>query len=197
MKPELEEPPHEKYLVQPMRRIAAFSTRHPAARARRRGGALAHRDRSGSATCASTPTTSTSSARDHPLGQSARVIDDELSGDLQLPDHARGAAGIAEHARRAAAHGSPGRRAAEAAERQEGPVGRRLRAAGEQGAARRRSGGRRRPGRSRRRSRRSCSCSRSAAKGATSSSGSSPATTPARRSTSSCTSMSSDVVLAA
>ena len=39
MKPEVEEPLHEKYLVQPMRRIAAFSTSRPRARPGRHGGA--------------------------------------------------------------------------------------------------------------------------------------------------------------
>ena len=45
MKPELGAPPHEKYLVTPMRRIAAFSTRRPAARAHRRAAALGDRGR--------------------------------------------------------------------------------------------------------------------------------------------------------
>ena len=79
MKPELHETPHEKYLVQPMRRIAMFSTRHPRA------------------VLAATVVLSVIAmygirdlhvdtnhinffSPNHPLGQSARVIDDRLSG---------------------------------------------------------------------------------------------------------------------
>jgi predicted RND superfamily exporter protein len=79
MKPELEEPPHEKYLVQPMRRVASFSTRHA---------------RAVLAVAAALSVLAALGIRDlrvdtnhinffspnHPLGQSARVIDDELSG---------------------------------------------------------------------------------------------------------------------
>ena len=79
MKPELGEPPHEKYLVQPMRRVAAFSTRH---------------SRAVLAVTAALSLLAAVGIRDlhvdtnhinffspnHPLGQSARVIDDELSG---------------------------------------------------------------------------------------------------------------------
>jgi uncharacterized protein len=79
MKPEVHETPHEKYLVQPMRRIAMFSTRHPRA------------------VLAATVVLSVIAmygirdlhvdtnhinffSPNHPLGQSARVIDDRLSG---------------------------------------------------------------------------------------------------------------------
>ena len=74
----------------------ASRLRQSAARARGLVALSARSRRSGSCGCASTPTTSTSSARDHPLGQSAAVIDNELSRRLQLPDHARGAARFAE-----------------------------------------------------------------------------------------------------
>ena len=79
MKPEFGVPPHEQYLLGPMRRIAAFSTRNPrrvlviailvtivaAAGIRRLRVDTNHINFFGS---------------QHPLGQSARVIDDELSG---------------------------------------------------------------------------------------------------------------------
>ena len=79
MKPELGAPPHEKYLVTPMRRIAAFSTRHP-------GRVLI-----GALVLSAIAAVGIRSLRvdtnhinffspQHPLGQSARVIDDELSG---------------------------------------------------------------------------------------------------------------------
>jgi predicted RND superfamily exporter protein len=79
MKPELQEPPHEKYLVRPMRRIAAFSTRRPRAVlavtvALALVAGLGMRD-------LHVDTNHISFfSPDHPLGQSARVIDDELSG---------------------------------------------------------------------------------------------------------------------
>ena len=79
MKPEIEEPPHEKYLVQPMRRIAAFSTRHPravigAAVALSLVAALGIRD-------LHVDTNHINFfSPNHPLGQSARVINEELSG---------------------------------------------------------------------------------------------------------------------
>ena len=79
MKPELAAPPHEKYLVQPMRRIAAFSTRRP------------HLVLGVTAMLSVVAMLGIRElrvdtnhinffSRDHPLGQSARVIDDELSG---------------------------------------------------------------------------------------------------------------------
>jgi predicted RND superfamily exporter protein len=79
MKPELQVPLHEKYLLTPMRRIAAFSTRRPravlaAALAIALVAALGIRDLR-----VDTNHISFFSGN-HPLGQSARVIDDELSG---------------------------------------------------------------------------------------------------------------------
>jgi len=79
MKPELGEPPHEKYLVTPMRRIAAFSTRHPVpvvivAVLLTLGAGLGIRNLR-----VDTNHINFFSPR-HPLGQSARVIDNELSG---------------------------------------------------------------------------------------------------------------------
>jgi predicted RND superfamily exporter protein len=79
MRPELKEPPHEKYLVQPMRRVAMFSTRHPravlaAAVALSLVAIVGMRD-------LHVDTNHINFfSKDHPLGQSARVIDDELSG---------------------------------------------------------------------------------------------------------------------
>ncbi len=79
LKPETGETPHEKYLVTPMRRIAAFSTRNP-------GRVL-----TGSLVLSAIALIGMRNLRvdtnhinffspHHPLGQSARVIDDELSG---------------------------------------------------------------------------------------------------------------------
>jgi predicted RND superfamily exporter protein len=79
MKPELREPPHEKYLVQPMRRIAAFSTERPRA-------VLAVTVTLGLAALLGIKDLRVDTnhinffSREHPLGQSARVIDGELSG---------------------------------------------------------------------------------------------------------------------
>ncbi len=98
MKPELEEPLHEKYLVQPMRRIAAFSTQPSARRPGRHGGARPGRgDRD------------PGSARRHQPHQllqrrsPARTVGPRdrrrAVGGLQLPDPAGGTAGVAGHAR--------------------------------------------------------------------------------------------------
>ena len=79
MKPELEAPPHEKYLVQPMQRIAAFSTTRP----RLVLGvtvALSLVSLLGIRHLRVDTNHINFFSRDHPLGQSARVIDDELSG---------------------------------------------------------------------------------------------------------------------
>ena len=84
---------------------------------------------------------------DHPLGQSAAVIDKELGGRLQLSDHAGGAARVAEDARRAAARRPPRGGAAAVSVRPQGDVGRRLREADQQGAQRRTARGERRAGR--------------------------------------------------
>jgi predicted RND superfamily exporter protein len=79
MKPELKEPPHERYLVQPMRRIAAFSTRRPRA-------VLAVTLALGLVALLGIKDLHVDTnhinffSPDHPLGQSARVIDNELSG---------------------------------------------------------------------------------------------------------------------
>jgi len=79
MKPELEEPPHEKYLVQPMRRIAAFSTRRPRA-VLAATLALSLLAVPGLRDLHVDTNHINFFSPDHPLGQSARVIDDELSG---------------------------------------------------------------------------------------------------------------------
>ena len=78
-------------------------------------------------------------SRDHPLGQSARVIDDELSGIYSFQILLEGppeSLGTPENLQRMDRLENELRKLAE---RQEGPVGGRLRAAREQGAARRRS----------------------------------------------------------
>ena len=79
MKPEPGEPPHEKYLVTPMRRIAAFSTRHPVpvvivAVLLTLGAGVGIRNLRVDTNHINFFSPS------HPLGQSARVIDNELSG---------------------------------------------------------------------------------------------------------------------
>jgi uncharacterized protein len=79
MKPEVHETPHEKYLVGPMRAIAMYSTRHPrsvvavsvALAAIASFGILRLRVDTNHINFFSPK---------HPLGQSARVIDSELSG---------------------------------------------------------------------------------------------------------------------
>ena len=79
LKPEMHETPHEKYLVQPMRRVAMFSTRHPravlaAAVILSVIAALGIRD-------LHVDTNHINFfSPNHPLGRSARVIDDQLSG---------------------------------------------------------------------------------------------------------------------
>jgi predicted RND superfamily exporter protein len=79
MKPETGEPPHEKYLVTPMRRVAAFSTRHPVPVV-----AVAVLLTLVAAAGIRNLRVDTNHinffAPSHPLGQSARVIDGELSG---------------------------------------------------------------------------------------------------------------------
>src|SRR5436190_249364 len=79
MKPELQEPVHEKHLIGAMRRTAAYSTRHPKAVlavtvALSLVAMIGIRDLR-----VDTNHISFFSAN-HPLGQSARVIDEELSG---------------------------------------------------------------------------------------------------------------------
>jgi uncharacterized protein len=79
MKPETGEPPHEKYLVTPMRRVAAFSTRHPVAVVivavlLTLAAAIGIRNLRVDTNHINFFSPS------HPLGQSARVIDGELSG---------------------------------------------------------------------------------------------------------------------
>jgi uncharacterized protein len=79
VKPEMQEPVHERHLIGSMRRIAAFSTSHPRAVlavtvALSLVAMIGIRDLH-----VDTNHISFFSAR-HPLGQSARVIDDELSG---------------------------------------------------------------------------------------------------------------------
>jgi predicted RND superfamily exporter protein len=79
MKPEMHETPHEKYLLQPMRGIAMFSTRHPRAilaAAVVLSGIAMYGIRDLHVDTNHINFFSPS----HPPGQSARVIDNELSG---------------------------------------------------------------------------------------------------------------------
>jgi predicted RND superfamily exporter protein len=79
MKPETGETPHERYLVEPMRKIAMFSTRRP------RHVLIASVLLSGVA-CLGILRLRVDTNHinffnpDHPLGRSARIIDDQLSG---------------------------------------------------------------------------------------------------------------------
>ena len=79
MKPELQEPLHERYLIGSMRRVAAFSTRHPRA-VLAVTVALSFVAMAGIRDLHVDTNHISFFSPDHPLGQSARVIDDELSG---------------------------------------------------------------------------------------------------------------------
>jgi predicted RND superfamily exporter protein len=79
MKPEMHETPHEKYLVQPMRRVAMFSTRHPRAIIAA-AAVLSAIAMYGIRDLHVDTNHINFFGRSHPLVQSARVIDDELSG---------------------------------------------------------------------------------------------------------------------
>ena len=79
MKPEGHETPHERYLIQPMRRIAMFSTRHPR-RVLAVTIALGVAASFGIARLRVDTNHINFFSTTHPLGQSARVIDGELSG---------------------------------------------------------------------------------------------------------------------
>jgi uncharacterized protein len=79
MKPEPAETPHERYLVGPMRRIARFSTVHPGRVLAVTAGILVVAMFGVRQLRVDTNHVNFFS-RDHPLAQSARVIDDQLSG---------------------------------------------------------------------------------------------------------------------
>ena len=79
MKPEAGETPHEKYLIGPMRAIARFSTAHPGRVLAVTGAVLLVAAFGIRQLRVDTNHINFFSAS-HPLGQSARVIDDELSG---------------------------------------------------------------------------------------------------------------------
>jgi len=79
MKPETGETPHEKYLVTPMRRIAMFSTRNPV-RVLVAATVLCAIALVGIRNLRVDTNHINFFSPKHPLGQSARVIDDELSG---------------------------------------------------------------------------------------------------------------------
>ncbi len=73
-------PPQERWLLAPMRLGGGDHVAPARPRPRRLGGRCGWYRSPASCACASTPTTSTSSRPGHPLSQSARVIDDKLSG---------------------------------------------------------------------------------------------------------------------
>ena len=79
MRPETGETPHERYLVGPMRAIARYSTAHPR-QVLAVTGALLVIASFGIRQLRVDTNHINFFSRNHPLGQSARVIDDELSG---------------------------------------------------------------------------------------------------------------------
>jgi predicted RND superfamily exporter protein len=79
MKAETAETPHEKHLIEPMRRIAMFSTRHPG-RVLVATAAIALLAAVGTRNLRVDTNHINFFSANHPLGQSARVIDDQLSG---------------------------------------------------------------------------------------------------------------------
>ncbi len=79
MKAETEETPHEKYLVEPLRRVSMFSTRHPR-QVMAIGFALSVIAALGITRLHVDTNHINFFSPRHPLGQSARVIDGELSG---------------------------------------------------------------------------------------------------------------------
>jgi predicted RND superfamily exporter protein len=79
MKPESHETPHERYLIEPMRRIAMFSTRRPR-RVLAATLALGVAASFGIARLRVDTNHINFFSERHPLGQSARVIDEQLSG---------------------------------------------------------------------------------------------------------------------
>jgi predicted RND superfamily exporter protein len=79
LKPELGETPHERYLVAPMRSIARFSTAHPG-RVFAATALLLIVASFGIRQLRVDTNHINFFSRSHPLGQSARVIDDQLSG---------------------------------------------------------------------------------------------------------------------
>ena len=79
LRPETAETPHERYLVGPMRAIARFSTAHPGRVLACTGGLLIVA-MFGIRQLRVDTNHINFFSRSHPLGQSARVIDDQLSG---------------------------------------------------------------------------------------------------------------------
>jgi hypothetical protein len=79
MKPEMAETPHERYLIQPMRAIAKFSSAHPG-RVLAVTGVVLVLATFGIRQLRVDTNHINFFSRNHPLGQSARVIDDQLSG---------------------------------------------------------------------------------------------------------------------
>ena len=110
--PETAQPPHEKYLVAPMRRIAAFSTRHPRA-VLSAAVMLSLIAAAGMRNLRVDTNHINFFSPRHPLSQSARVIDEELSGiysfqillegppeSLAQPDHLKRIERLEEELRR-------------------------------------------------------------------------------------------------
>ena len=79
LKPETAATPHEKYLIEPLRRIAMFSTRHPG-RVLIVTVVIAALAATGARDLRVDTNHINFFSAGHPLGQSARVIDNELSG---------------------------------------------------------------------------------------------------------------------
>jgi predicted RND superfamily exporter protein len=114
MKPEVKEPVHERYLVSSLRRIAVFSTSRPrlvlaVTVALALVAAIGIRDLRVDTNHISFFST------DHPLGQSARVIDDELSGVYSFQILLEGPPESLGTPQNLPAHGPAEKRAAEAA----------------------------------------------------------------------------------
>ena len=110
VKPESAEAPHERYLIGPLRAVARFSLRPARSASSPRRPPIVSSRRWGLRGCASTRTTSASSAPTTRSASSARGHRQGACRHLQLPDHARRAAGVDEDAGRAAADGSARRR---------------------------------------------------------------------------------------
>ena len=130
-------PPQERWLLEPMRRVAAFSIAALAARdGRRRASSPCCRSR-GILKLRVDTNHINFFADGHPLHESADLIDRRSVGRLQLPGVLRGAAGVDARSGHPRAHGSPPAGDSGAAERAQGGVAGRLRQARQSRAERR------------------------------------------------------------
>ena len=136
LRPETGVAPQERYLVAPMRGVARFSMRF--ARPVVLVTLLLLTLAAAGATRLRVDTNHINFfAEDHPLHQSAVVIDEQLSGRLQLQRPARRARGVDADSGRAGTHAGAAGEAGAAAIRAEGRVAGRLREARQPGAQRR------------------------------------------------------------